>query len=90
MNPIVLKYAKHYIWGLIAATFNGGIAGLVALGVMEEQGKLPEGITRHVLLHTFAVSCTAHAIIYFKQHPLPEQLPDPAQEDKPKTATATP
>ena len=83
MSTIIEKYAKHYLWGLVASTFNGGISGVVALGIMEEQAKLPEGITGHVMLHTFAVSCAFHALVYFKQHPLPDQLPDPAQENKP-------
>ena len=86
MNAIIIKYARHYLWGLGAVTFNGGITGIVGLGIMEEQNKLPEGITRHVLFHTFAVAGVVHLLMYFKQHPLPEQLPDPAEEDKPKTA----
>lgn len=91
INPTFLKYAQHYVWGLVASTFNGGIMGIGALAVMEEQQKLPEGITAHVLLHTFAVSCFGSAIIYFKAHPLPEKLPDPpAAAVSPPLASAAP
>lgn len=79
----VLHYAKHYGWGLVASAFNGGIMGLGALGIMSEQQKLPEGITAHVLLHTFTVACGIHALLYFKQHPLPEALPEPPDRPNP-------
>lgn len=85
MNPTILKYVQHYVWGLVASMFNGGIMGIGALAVMEEQQKLPEGLTAHVLLHTFAVACFGSAVIYFKAHPLPEKLPD-----APPLATAAP
>jgi hypothetical protein len=65
----------HYVWGLVASSFNGGIMGLGALGIMSEQQKLPEGFTAHVLLHTFGVACGIHALLYFKQNPLPEKFP---------------
>ena len=88
MNPTFLKYLKHYTWGLVASTFNGGITGIVALGVLEEQSKLPEGITAHVLAHTFLVSCGMHALFYFQKHPLPEQLPDTPQQLNPPAVAA--
>lgn len=91
MNPTILKYVQHYVWGLVASMFNGGIMGIGALAVMEEQQKLPEGLTAHVLLHTFAVSCFGSAVIYFKAHPLPEKLPDtPASPVAPPLAAAAP
>ncbi len=76
MNILRAKQvALHYVWGLVASTFNGGIMGLGALGIMEEQKKLPEGITKHVIVHTFAVACAIHALLYFQKNPLPERFP---------------
>ncbi len=92
LSPTILKYAQHYVWGLVASTFNGGIMGICALAVMEEQQKLPEGITRHVLLHTFGTSCAGAALLYFKAHPLPEKIPpDPlSSATNPPLAVAAP
>ncbi len=85
MPPTLKKYLRHYVWGLTASTFNGGIMGVGALAVMAEQQKLPEGFTLHVLAHTFGVACAGTALMYFKQHPLPEKLPD---EPEPRTPLA--
>ena len=89
MNDLI-HYAKHYLFGLVTSTFNGGITGIAALAVMEEQGKLPEGITKHVILHTFAVACLGHAVLYFQANPLPEKLADlTLTTTKSTTATVT-
>ena len=76
ISPKILHWCKHYFYGLLAQSFNGAMTGIFALGIMGEQGKLPEGVTFHVLAHTFAVSFGLHILLYFKSNPLPSQLPE--------------
>ena len=87
MNPTLIHYIKHYAFGVATSAFNGGITGLSALCVMGEAGKLPEGITAHVLIHTFAVSCAVHGLIWLKANPFPEKLSDFETVTTTETAT---
>ena len=82
------KVVIHYLWGLLATMFNGGITSVVAIVAEFANGKLPEGLTWTGCWHTFAISCVIHGILYFSSHPIPVTLPDgTTQSPFPKTLT---
>ena len=70
------KYVLHYLWGLVATAFNGGVTSVVAIVAEMTGGKLPEGITWHGCWQTFVVAAAVHAILYFSSHPIPVTLQD--------------
>lgn len=83
-----LTYCKHYAWGLVASSFNGGITSVVAIVAEWVDGKLPQGVTWTGCWHVFAASCVVHAVLYFGSHPIPVMLPDgTTQSPFPKTLT---
>jgi uncharacterized membrane protein len=70
-----MSFAKHYLYGLLRQSFNGAITAIAGICVMADLGKLPDGITWQVVSHTFVVGLVVNAVAYFRQHPLPENLP---------------
>lgn len=70
------KLVLHYLWGLLATMFNGGVTSVVAIVAEFTDGKLPEGVTWHNSLHVFVASSVIHGIFYFSSHPIPVTLPD--------------
>lgn len=69
--------AKHYVAGLIAASWNGGI-GAVA-GVLGVDSVAMSGVASdvrvlnfHEMLSVFLGAVVLHAVFWLKAHPLPE------------------
>lgn len=71
---------KHYAYGCTAKSWNGAIAAVYAFigqavgaGVDPAHFAIPSWRTA---AYTFAVVFAIQVIGYFKDHPLPEKLPD--------------
>lgn len=73
----------HYLFGVIASAFNGGISSVTAF--LGEAGysaatQISGNAATHTmdakdLFHTFIGAAVIHALFYFKSHPVPEALP---------------
>jgi len=78
MNAKLLHALKHYFFGLLAASWNGGI-GAVA-GILGIVGMSTVGVPDvHVLnasemASAFCGAFVLHAIMWLKAHPMPEKL----------------
>lgn len=80
---------KHYAYGLFAKSWNGAIVSAWAFvgqatgaGLDPAHFNIPDWRT---LAYTFAVVAGIQALGYFKDHPLPDKLP----ESQPPFATMT-
>lgn len=78
MNAAILKFLRHYLAGLIAAMWNGGIGALA--GIAGNDGAAVVGVPDvHILdwkamLSVFFGACILHGIFWLKAHPLPEKF----------------
>lgn len=76
MNPTLAKAAKHYLAGLLAASWNGAI-GAVA-GILGVDGAALVGVpdvqvlSLHAMGSAFCGAFVVHGIFWLKAHPLPE------------------
>lgn len=71
--------ALHYVWGLIAAMFNGGIAAIVGTAGIDSAAKLDPKISAlnfHTIMALFVSAAVWSGFWYFKANPLPSHLPD--------------
>lgn len=86
MNPKVLSFLKHYVFGLLMSSWNGaigaiaGILGIDAVAMTGVDAALPAGqqtarvLNVHEMISAFVGAFLLHAIMYFKSHPMPETL----------------
>lgn len=75
MKAKILSYLCHYIYGLFAQCFNGGITSLVAITALDTTGRLPEGVTFTLCWHIYGTAIGVHALLYLHEHQVPSQLP---------------
>lgn len=80
--------ALHYSLGVLAAAWNGGISsvaaifGIDAVAFTGADAALPAGqqtariLNVHEMVSAFVAACVLHAILWLKQHPLPETYDD--------------
>lgn len=72
----------HYLYGVFAQAFNGAIAAIMAtITVDTASGFVPDVKTMnlHTALAIFAGAFLWNALFYFKQNPLPSELPEGGQ-----------
>lgn len=72
----------HYLYGVFAQAFNGAIAAIMATVTVDTTSAfVPDVKTMnfHTALAIFAGAFIWNALYYFKQNPLPEQLPEGGQ-----------
>jgi uncharacterized membrane protein YeaQ/YmgE (transglycosylase-associated protein family) len=75
------KTVVHYVLGLLAASWNGGIgavAGIVGIAGANLTGVITDVrmLNGHEMLSAFIGAFILHAIMWLKAHPLPEDLKD--------------
>ena len=76
--PKLLNAAKHYILGLLAASWNGGI-GAVA-GILGIAGVSTAGVENVHVLNAremgaaFVGAFVLNAVMWLKSHPIPEKM----------------
>lgn len=74
----VLRYLKHYLYGLFANSFNGGataLKGAAGIGIASGiEAANVHALNPHQLGAAFVGALAIHAIDYFATHPLPTQL----------------
>lgn len=83
--PKLVAYVSHYIEGVLASGFNGGIAALGAIvgpqatniisGLMNSKVIVPN-LTPHQVLGVFIGGFGLKAFTYFQAHPFPIFDPD--------------
>lgn len=81
-----MKAVKHYLMGLLASAWNGGIGALA--GILGVDAAAMTGATQqarilnlHEMLAAFSGAFLLHAIMWLKAHPIPEDF----DSDQPKT-----
>lgn len=87
-----VKAVKHYVLGLLAAAWNGGIgavAGILGIDTVAMTGATTEAriLNGSEMLAAFAGAFVLHAVMWLKAHPLPENFqtdPPFPPTDKPK------
>lgn len=76
----IWRAVKHYAYGLFAKSWNGGIAAIYAfIGQAVGHGLDPDAFDMpgwKTLAYTFGVAFSIQALGYFKDHPLPDKLPE--------------
>lgn len=89
----IWTYVKHYCYGLFAKSFNGGISavdagiGLAVGSVVSNTVQVPNW---QMLASVFLVSFGRSALMYFRDHPIPEKLPDTTTTETVTVHTTTP
>lgn len=77
MNPNLVRAAKHYLLGLVASSWNGGIGsiagilGIDAVAMVDVTGKA-HLLTPKEMGSAFAGAFVLHAIMWLKKNPIPE------------------
>ncbi len=92
---------RHYLRGLLFASWNGGISALVAvLGVdgaamsgldhmLDSTSQPAHVLNVHEMLSAFLGACFIHGLLWLKAHPLPEtaETVSPFAPQPPKNST---
>lgn len=73
--------AKHYLLGLLAASWNGAIgavAGILGIDSAAMTGAAPDAriLNGHEMLAAFVGAFVLHGIMWLKAHPMPETYDD--------------
>lgn len=73
------KTVVHYVLGLLAASWNGGIgaaAGILGIAGVSLSGVAPDVqvLNYHQMASAFVGAFVLHGIMWLKAHPLPEDL----------------
>lgn len=75
----IKHWAQHYIAGLLAASFNGGIsalAGTLGIAGVAAVGALPVlSLTPSQMLSAWVGGVVIHGVMWLKANPVPEKLP---------------
>ena len=79
MNIDKIKSAvRHYIWGLLASSWNGGIAavaGILGIGAASMSGVTDVHILNvKEMASAFAGAFVLHAVMWLKSHPIPTEI----------------
>ena len=99
MNPKILSAIRHYLAGLIASSWNGGIgavAGILGIDAVAMSGATQTHVLNwHEMLAAFGGAFVLHAIMWLKSHPLPEDYDTtapffPAPKDPPPQPPSLP
>lgn len=78
MNSKIAIAIKHYLFGMLAASWNGGIGA--AAGIIGVAGASTVGVPDVQVLSygqmasAFGGAFILHAIMWLKNHPIPEKL----------------
>lgn len=73
------RWLAHYLYGLFARSWNSSITSVdafIGLAVGAAVTAQVQAIDWKGTLAVFATSWARSALMYFKDHPLPEQLPE--------------
>lgn len=76
----IKSYALHYLYGLIASSFNGAVTSVIAfLGLAggAAAGVNVPAMNLKQLVVVFLSSILVNALMYFQRRPIPEDFPDP-------------
>ena len=80
MNPKIKRTLAHYLFGMLAASWNGGIGA--AAGIIGIAGASTVGVPDVQVLSygqmasAFGGAFVLHAVMWLKNHPIPEKLDD--------------
>src|SRR6266700_617427 len=75
----IWSFIKHYVYGLFAKSFNGGISAMDAFIGLSVGAAVTSDITKpnwQAAAAVFVVSFARSGLMYFKDNPLPAKLPD--------------
>jgi hypothetical protein len=75
----VKSYALHYLYGLVASSFNGAVTSVIAfLGLAggAAAGVNVPAMNLKQLAVVFVSSILVNALMYFQRRPIPEDFPD--------------
>lgn len=79
LPPKLKSAVLHYLAGVLAAAFNGGIGSVAAIAGID--GVSLSGVANdarvlngHEMLSAFLGACVIHGIFWLKAHPLPENF----------------
>jgi hypothetical protein len=79
VNPKIVRFIKHFLYGALAAGWNGGWAAVVASGGLgigsQADPTIPEPSIK-ILCVLWASAFVMRVALYFWKNPLPEKLPD--------------
>lgn len=92
MKAKLKRYIAHYLFGLFATAWNGGIGAIDAFLGIAAGAAVTSSISEpnwRVALAVFATASIRNALLYFQQHPLPVD-PDDLDADKQARASTTP
>ena len=78
----------HYVYGLLSQCFNGAMTAATAT-IINMTGPTPPTIDAKLLLHNFLAGLAIAALLYFRENPLPKELPPGIADEETTTATAT-
>jgi hypothetical protein len=81
MNSKFASLAKHYLLGLLASSWNGGIgavSGILGIDAVAMTGATTEAriLNWHEMLAAFGGAFVLHAFMWLKKNPLPETYND--------------
>jgi hypothetical protein len=72
----------HYFFGLFAKSFNGATVALDGFLGLAAGAAISESVTKpnwQVAAAIFGTAFVRNALVYFKEHPVPEKLPELTQ-----------
>lgn len=86
ITKTIWRYVAHYVYGMFAKSFNSGITAVdaaiglaVGAAVTSEVSKPTFLAVLSIFGTTFGRSC----LMYFRDHPIPEKLPDAVPTNPP-------
>ena len=92
-QPIQIAWARirvliaHYFFGLFAKSFNGATVALDGFLGIAAGAAVSDSVTKpnwQVAAAIFGTAFIRNALAYFKEHPVPEKLPELTQLPFPK------
>lgn len=83
-----MKTIKHYLMGLMASAWNGGISSVSAiLGIdavaMTGAEQVNRVLNAHEMGSAFIGACVIHGVMWLKAHPIPEDYNTKSATQKP-------
>jgi hypothetical protein len=79
MNPTFKKFIRHYLAGMLASMWNGGIgavAGIMGINGASLSGVAPDAriLNASEMLSAFVGAVVIHGVFWLKSHPVPENF----------------
>jgi hypothetical protein len=89
MNPKIIAAIKHYLYGLLASSWNGGVGAVAGILGIDTVAVATNAANTHILsgkemLSAFAGAFVLHAFMWLRKNPLPETLDSDAPFPQPK------